>query len=258
MAEYDLPHVSHDLSGQSALVTGASSGLGRRYARVLARAGARVAITGRRLEMLESLKAEIAQGGGIAEAIVLDMTNPNDIVAAVDKAQQKLGTLTILVNNAGVPDSNYATKLSGELIQRVFDTNLKGPFILSCEFARRLMGSGKPGRIVNISSAASFYYAGDGAALYSTTKAGLNRMTETLAVEWSRFNINVNAIAPGAFNSEMMDGMLERMGDIAAKMPRKRVFDAALLDSSLLFLCSPASEAVTGTIIRADDGQYPR
>jgi NAD(P)-dependent dehydrogenase (short-subunit alcohol dehydrogenase family) len=256
--KYPMPNVSHDLSGQVALITGATSGLGARYARVLSQAGAKVIVCGRRVDNLEALTKEIVSSGGEAIPIALDMTDAVAIFDGVDQGEKALGTISILVNNAGIPDANYATKLSPDLIDRVFDTNLRGPFLLSCEVARRLIAAGLPGRIVNISSAAAFHYAGEGAALYSTTKAGLNRMTEALAVEWGRYNINVNAIAPGAFQSEMMEGMLERMGDIAAKMPRKRVFDTALLDSSLLFLCSPASEAVTGSVIRADDAQYPR
>jgi NAD(P)-dependent dehydrogenase (short-subunit alcohol dehydrogenase family) len=145
-----------------------------------------------------------------------------------------------------------------DLINRVFDTNLVGPYILSCEVARRLIAEKQPGRMVNISSVGAFRYDGNGAALYSITKAGLARMTECLAVEWSRFNINVNAIAPGAFRSEMMDGMLQRIGDISGNFPRKRLGDPAQLDSTLLYLCAPASECVTGTVIKVDDGQGPR
>ena len=111
---------------------------------------------------------------------------------------------------------------------------------------------------MNISSVGAFNYGGNGAALYSITKAGINRMTECLAVEWARYNINVNGIAPGAFSSEMMDGMLERMGDITQHFPRKRLGDPAQLDSTLLYLVAPSSDFVTGTVIKVDDGQGPR
>jgi NAD(P)-dependent dehydrogenase (short-subunit alcohol dehydrogenase family) len=104
----------------------------------------------------------------------------------------------------------------------------------------------------------AFSYAGGGAALYSITKAAIVRMTETLAVEWARFGINVNCIAPGAFRSEMMDGMLERVGDITKAFPRKRLGEPAQLDSTLLYLVSPESEGVTGTVIKVDDGQGSR
>jgi NAD(P)-dependent dehydrogenase (short-subunit alcohol dehydrogenase family) len=148
--------------------------------------------------------------------------------------------------------------MSVELIDRVLDINVRAPFILSCEVAKRLIEAKRPGRIVGISSAAAFHYGGGGAALYSISKAAVIRMTEALAVEWAKFNINVNAIAPGAFKSEMMDGMLERVGDISKGFPRGRICDPAQLDSTLLYLVSPASEAVTGTYLRVDDGQGGR
>ena len=116
----------------------------------------------------------------------------------------------------------------------------------------------QPGRIVNISSMGAFSYNGMGAALYSVTKAAVNRMTEALAVEWARFGINVNAIAPGAFSSEMMDGMLSRIGDISQGFPRKRICEPPMMDSTLLYLVSPASEVVTGTVVKVDDGQSSR
>jgi NAD(P)-dependent dehydrogenase (short-subunit alcohol dehydrogenase family) len=145
-----------------------------------------------------------------------------------------------------------------DLIDSVIDTNLRGPFLLSVEVARRLIARKASGRIVNISSMTAYHYAGEGAALYSITKAAVDRMTEALAVEWARFNINVNSIAPGAFGSEMMAGMLERMGDITTRFPRRRLGDPAQLDSTLLFLVAPSSEFVTGSVVKADDGQLPR
>lgn len=255
---YPLPHASHDLTGQVALVTGATSGLGDRFARTLAAAGAKVIGAGRRVERLDRLVEEIAADGGEAVGVEMDMTDTASIMRGFDEAEAAFGTITILVNNAGVPDAQRAHKMDVELIDRVFDTNLRGPYVLSTHHARRLIDEQLPGRQVNVSSMGAFNYGGNGAALYSITKAGIARMTEVLAVEWSRYRINVNAIAPGMFSSEMMDGMLERVGDLAAAVPRKRVCDPALLDSTLLYLCSPASEAVTGTTIKVDDGQTSR
>ena len=176
----------------------------------------------------------------------------------VGEAEKKLGTVQILVNNAGIPDAQRAHKMSVELIDRVLDINVRAPWILSCEVARRLIEAEKPGRIVNLASRAAYAYGGQGAALYATSKMAVVRMTETLAVEWARYHINVNAIAPGAFASEMMDGMLERMGDITKNFPRPRLGDPAQLDSTLLFLVSPSSEFVTGTTVRVDDAQGGR
>ena len=258
MTDFALPNFTTDLTGQVALVTGTTSGLGKRFAQVLAACGASVAVTGRREDRLRELADEINSQGGKAFPVRLDMTDSESIVAAVSAAEAALGTITILVNNAGSPDAQRAHKMSNQLIDDVFDTNLRGPYIMSCEIARRLIASGKSGRMVNISSVAAFHYSGGGAALYSITKAGIARMTEALAVEWARFNINVNCIAPGAFSSEMLDGMLERMGDISEHFPRKRIGQPAQMDSTLLYLVSPSSDCVTGTIIKVDDGQGPR
>ena len=258
MGDYPTPNFSIDLAGQVALVTGTTSGLGKRFASVLAACGAKVALTGRRVDRLDALAAEIRSAGGECLPLALDMTDRDSIRNVVDAVEKGLGTITILVNNAGIPDAQYAVRMSDELTDAVFDTNLVGPWYLSCEVARRLIAAKLPGRMVNISSMGGFHYRGNGAALYSVTKSAIVRMTEALAVEWSRFHINVNAIAPGAFASEMMDGMLERMGDITQLFPRKRMGDPAQLDSTLLFLVSPSSDAVTGTCIKVDDGQGSR
>jgi NAD(P)-dependent dehydrogenase (short-subunit alcohol dehydrogenase family) len=255
---FPLPNASIDLSGQVALVTGASSGLGYRFAKALAAQGAKVAIAARRVDKLEALAEEIRAAGGVALPVAMDATDADQLIAAVAKAEAELGTVTILINNAGIPDAQRAHKMSIELIDQVLDINVRAPFILACEVARRLIAAGKPGRIVNIASVAAFSYTGGGAALYSVSKAAVARSAEVLGVEWSRYNINVNAIAPGAFASEMMDGMLSRMGDITQRFPRQRIGDPAQLDSTLLYLVGPASDAVTGTVIRVDDGQGGR
>jgi NAD(P)-dependent dehydrogenase (short-subunit alcohol dehydrogenase family) len=244
-----------DLKGQVALVTGASAGLGVRFAKVLAQCGAKVAITARRMEKLEALAKDIRADGGEVLPLQLDVTQSDQLLEVVGKAEAALGTVNILVNNAGIPDAQRAIKMSVDLIDRVIDTNLRAPYILSCEVARRLIAAKMPGRIVNIASSAAFEYGGNGAALYSTTKGAVVRMTQALSVEWAPFHINVNAIAPGAFSSEMMDGMLSRVGDISQHFPRKRIGDPAQLDSTLLYLVSPSSDFVTGTCIRVDDGQ---
>lgn len=256
--DYALPNFSIDLKGQTALVTGASAGLGVRFAKTLAKCGAQVAVTARRLDRLESIADEIRQAGGKALPLRLDVTNADQLKSVVEQAEESLGPITILVNNAGIPDAQRATKMSTDLIDRVLDTNVRAPYILSCEVARRLIEAKLPGRIVNIASTAAYSYSGNGASLYSVSKAAVVRMTEALAVEWAPFHINVNAIAPGAFSSEMMDGMLKRMGDITKGFPRPRIGDPAQLDSALLFLVSPSSDFVSGTCIRVDDVQRGR
>ena len=200
---FPLPHHSTDLRGQVALVTGATSGLGRRFAQVLAACGAAVAATGRRSDRLDAVAAEISGNGGTCLPLPLDVAEAGHLVAAVDQIEHTLGTVSILVNNAAIPDAAYATRMPVELVDRVIATNLRAPFLLSSEIARRLIAKKLPGRIVNVSSMGAHHYRGEGASLYSTTKAAMERMTETLSVEWAPFHINVNAIAPGAFDTEM-------------------------------------------------------
>jgi NAD(P)-dependent dehydrogenase (short-subunit alcohol dehydrogenase family) len=247
-----------DLQGEVALVTGATSGLGWRFAATLAAAGASVVATGRRAERLDEVCAQITAAGGTAVGVPMDVTDAAQVVAAVDAAEAAFGTVTILVNNAGIPDAARAHKMPLELVDAVLDTNLRGPWLMATEVGRRLIAAERPGRIVNISSVGGFHYQGGGAALYSVTKAALTRVTEVLAVEWARNRINVNGIAPGSFDSEMMAGMIERVGDFTSMLPRKRLGTASQLDSTLLYLVSPASEAVTGTVIKVDDGQGGR
>jgi len=264
MTDFPLPNASQDLTGEVAIVTGATSGLGRRFARVLAAAGASVCVSGRRAERLAEVKAEIEAAGGACLAVQGDMTVTEDILRMVAETKAAFGTPTILINNAGMADAKFATNIDVELIDRVISLNLRGPFIAAREVAKGLIAAKTSGRIINISSIMATHYTGEGAALYSTTKAAITRMTETFAVEWARFGINVTAIAPGFFKSEMTDAMALRMGDGEAPAdfsqvyPRKRLPTPEMLDSTLLFLCSPASDAVTGTVIKVDDGQTPR
>ncbi len=256
---YPLPHNSTDLTGQVALVTGASAGLGRRFALTLAAAGATVAAAARRTDRLQELRTEIEGAGGHCLPIGLDMTDAGQVIAAVATAEAQLGTVQILVNNAGVTDAMRAHKMPLELIDSVLDTNVRGPYILSCEVARRLIAAKLTGRIVNISSMIGYNYDGTAAAsLYSVSKAAISRMTEVLAVEWARYGINVNGIAPGLTDSAMTDGMIDRIGDPSEHFVRKRIIDQAQLDGTLLLLVSPAADAVTGTIIKVDDAQDSR
>jgi NAD(P)-dependent dehydrogenase (short-subunit alcohol dehydrogenase family) len=253
------PNFSTDLSGQTALVTGAASGLGRRFAQVLASSGAKVAATDVRCAEVEEVASAIRASGAESRALSLDMTDTAQLCAIVERAEDELGMISILVNCAGIPDARFATKMPIELVDRVIATNLRGPYVLAVEVARRLIERKAAGRIVNISSMGAYYAEPRSAStLYSVTKAGLDRMTETLAVEWARFHINVNSIAPGTFATELTEQMLARTGDITGRFPRGRLGLPEQLDSTLLYLVSPSSELVTGTVIKVDDGQLPR
>ena len=259
MSDFNNPNFSLDLSDQVALVTGASSGLGYRFSKVLAKCGAKVALSARRVDKLEKLSEEIKSDGGDCMVVPIDMVDRDTIRDAVQKVEEGLGTINTLINNAGMVDAQWAIKQSDELIDSVVATNLVGPYLLSNEVARRLIEKKEPGRMVNIASIAAFNISPNSASvLYSTTKSAIVRMTESLAVEWARNHINVNAIAPGMFSSEMLDGMLERIGDMSQSLPRKRICMPEQMDSTLLYLVSPSSECVTGTCIKIDDGQSPR
>lgn len=249
-----------NLVGRVALVTGASSGLGRRFATTLARAGASVAMAARRIDRLDELSAELNREGCSTSAVGVDLKDADAIMRAVDAASERFGLVDILVNNAGIADANFATRLPLEIVDAVIDVNLRAPFLMATEVARRLIADQKPGRIVNISSSGAFHYAPNAAAaLYSATKAAIVRLTETLAVEWARYDINVNAIAPGMFRSEMTDGYLQRIGDSATeRFPRKKIGNPEDLDSTLLYLVCPSSHFVTGACILVDDAQFPR
>ncbi len=243
-----------DLSGQTAFVTGTTSGLGRRFATVLAGCGAKVAISGRRVERLHALAGELEAAGAPVLPIPLDVTNTDSLFEAVATAEEQLGTVQILVNNAGKPDARLALKMDPAFVDEMIATNLTSLFHLSCEVTRRLIAAELPGRIVNIASGAAFR-APLGTSMYAITKGAVVRMTEVLAQEFARHYVNVNVIAPGAFESEMMDGMLERMGDITKMFPRRRLGAPSQLDSTLLYLVSPLSDFVSGACIKVDDAQ---
>ena len=250
----DMPNFSTDLSGQTAFITGTTSGLGYRFAQVLAACGANVAIAGRRVERLETLAEELRSTGATVLPVPLDVTDTDALFASVDQVEKELGPVQILVNNAGKPDARLALNMDPAFVDEMVATNLTSLFHLASEVTRRLREAELPGRIVNIASGAAFS-SGVGSSWYAITKSAVVRMTEMLALEFARYDVNVNCIAPGAFESEMMDGMLERMGDITAGFPRKRLGKPSQLDGTLLYLVSPSSDFVSGATIRVHDAQ---
>jgi len=257
MTDRPLPEPSQMLTGKTAIVTGATSGLGWRFARVLANAGAKAVVTGRRVDRLEALVELIEGEGGEALAIPVDMTDRTSILSMVDQAEVAFGSVDIAINNAGTNDIALAANVDIDIYDQLMSTNVRGPFILSTEIARRLIQAKKPGRIVNLSSIAADDYLGDGAAIYSISKAAISKMTVMLGTEWAKFHINVNAIAPGFFESEMSENTVDQIGEFWRGLRRQRLCHPALLDSTILYLCSPASEAVTGAVIRVTDAQMP-
>ena len=254
----DIPAM--DLSGRVALVTGASSGFGERFARLLAAAGARVVLGARRVERLEALRREIELAGGKALAVPLDVTDEASTVAAYDAAEAHFGTVDTIVANAGIAADRPSVKLAMDQWDAVFSANLRGAFLTAREGARRLIAAGsadsEAGRIVVIGSiTADKIYPGT--AAYSASKAGVRHLARMLAREWVRKGINVNVIQPGYFETEMTSDLFaSEAGDrLTGTFPRRRLCQLSSLDIPLLFLCSDASRGVTGSVLTIDDGQ---
>jgi 3-oxoacyl-[acyl-carrier protein] reductase len=245
-----------DLTGQVALVTGASSGLGARFAEVLAQAGAAVALVARRADRLAAVKAAIEKGGGRAVAIGADVTDRAAMARTFDAAEQAFGTVTVLINNAGMVTSARATEVTESDWRRVMDTNLDAVFFASQEAARRMLAAGKGGAIVNIASMFGLDVA-KGVAPYAVSKAGVIQLTKAMALELAFKGIRVNAIAPGWIVTEMNRDYLasERGAAIKREIPAGRFGEARDLDGTLLLLASDAGRFITGTTIVVDGGQ---
>ena len=249
----DLP--SFDITGQVALVTGASSGIGRHLAEVLAAAGAKVALAARRADRLAELAREIETRGGQCLPVGCDVTDRQSIVAAIATAEDRLGPVSVLVNNAGVVVSKPLFEHTEADWDYVVDINLKGAWLTAREFAHHLVERKRPGRIVNIASVLGFRTIGQVPA-YCAAKAGLIHLTHVLAMELARYSILVNALAPGYvetdFNREFFK--TEAGQRLISRIPLKRIAQPDDLDGALLFLASPASAYVTGAVISVDGG----
>lgn len=243
------------LQGRTALVTGASSGLGRHFALTLARAGANVAIAARRMEMLEMLAGEVAKTGRKAVPIQLDVTDAGSVEAAADRAADALGSLDILINNSGVAPGDAAIDVDEATWDRCLDTNLKGAWLMAQESARHMIRGGKGGVIVNIASILSVRVQ-KGTAPYAISKAGLLQMTKALALEWARYGIRVNALAPGYIETDISRAFLrsEPGQRMMKSIPQRRFGQAEDLDGALLFLAGDASRYVTGVFLPVDGG----
>ena len=245
-----------DLTGQVALVTGASSGLGVRFAEVLADAGASVALVARRADRLAAVRDRIEKGGGRAAAIAADVTDRAAMIRAFDAAEQAFGTVSVLVNNAGVVASGREFELSEEDWRRVIGTNLDAVFFWSQEASRRMLAAGRGGAIVNIASMLGISVT-KGVAPYAVSKAGVIQLTKALAVELASKGIRVNVIAPGWIVTDLNRDYLasERGAAIKAESPAGRFGEARDLDGALLLLACDAGRFITGATIVVDGGQ---
>ena len=246
-----------DLTGRVALVTGASSGLGVQFARALADNGAAVGLVARRADRLKALKAEIEGKGGKAVAIEADVTDRAAMARAFDAAEKAFGTVTILVNNAGIAQQPMrAVEVPAEEWRKVLGVDLDAVFANAQEAARRMLAAKKPGAIVNIASVLGLGVA-KGTAAYAVAKAAVIQATKALALELAFKGVRVNAIAPGWFVTEINDDYLhsEAGEKIKRDIPMGRFGKQGDLDGALLLLVSDAGSYITGTTSVVDGGQ---
>ncbi|HEY0441301.1 MAG TPA: SDR family NAD(P)-dependent oxidoreductase [Xanthobacteraceae bacterium] len=244
-----------DLTGQVALVTGASSGLGVRFAEVLAANGAAVVLAARRADRLQAVKEKIEQAGGRALAIAADGSDRDAMRRAFDAAEAAFGTVTILVNNAGVAHSNRAIEMPETEWRRVLDVNLDSVFAWAQEAARRMLAAGKRGSIVNTASVLSFGVT-KGTIAYNVSKAAVAQFTKSFALELAFKGIRVNAIAPGWIVTEINRDYLQSDKGASFKrdIPTGRFGEERDLDGALLLLASDAGRYMTGTTVLVDGG----
>jgi len=246
-----------NLNGRVALVTGASSGLGTQFAKALADNGAAVALVARRADRLKALQREIEGKGGKAIAVEADVTDRAAVSRAFDAAEKAFGTVTVLVNNAGIAQSaSRAIEVTEEEWRKVLGLDLDAVFYNAQEAARRMLAAGKKGAIINIASVLGFGVA-KGVAAYATAKAGVVQMTRALGVELAFKGVRVNAIAPGWFVTEINDKYLTGEAGDALKraIPTGRFGNVGDLDGALLLLASDAGAYITGATIVVDGGQ---
>ncbi|CAO3440730.1 SDR family NAD(P)-dependent oxidoreductase [Azospirillum endophyticum] len=247
--------VTIDLTGKTALVTGASSGLGRHFAGVLAKAGARVALAARRTDALAETRAAIETAGGSAVTVAMDVTDPASVTAAVEEAWGALGRVDILVNNAGVTATRPFLDMGEEEWDRVVDTNLTGCARVARAVARRMRDDQQGGAIVNIASILGMRVAGQ-VSSYIAAKGGLVHLTKAMALELARYDIRVNALCPGYVETDLnADFFSSDAGKALVKrIPQRRLGRLADLDGPLLLLASDAGAYMTGSVLAVDGG----
>ncbi len=248
------------LAGRVTVVTGATSGLGRRFAHLLSDAGAAVALIGRRQGRLQAECEAILGRGGRAVAIPLDVANAHAIASALDLAESELGPLSILINNAGVGGEGMALDISIEDFDETFAVNVRGVFFAAREAAKRMITNGEAAaghaRIVNIASIAASKVL-PGLSAYCASKAAVAMLTKSMAREWARPGIAVNAICPGYIETEINAHWFKTEGGQKQikGFPRRRLMNEDALDETLLMLVGRSGQAITGSLFTIDDGQ---
>ncbi len=245
-----------NLDGKVALITGAGSGLGRQFAATLAGAGASVVLAARRREKLEETAETIRDRGGNAICLELDVTDSLSITNCIRETVSEVGAPDILVNNAGIAKQGYLTDISEDDWDAVLDTNLKGVFMVAQAVAKSMITANKPGSIINIASILGLRVS-KALASYIAAKSAVVQLTKAMAIEWSRQNVRVNALAPGYFITEInakqfADGAADDF--LRERVPMGRVGDLPEIAGPLLLLASDAGSYMTGSIVVVDGG----
>ena len=249
-------HITVNLDGQTAFITGATSGFGERFAEILSDAGAKIVITGRRVERLNAVKKKIEAKGGHVFALPLDVTKVAQIEACVAEAERLAGPIGVLINNAGLNVQASVTSLTESDYDSVMDTNVKGMFFVAQAVGARMLHHKLAGRIVNIASIGALKPL-PGLVAYSMSKAAVAMMTKGMAREWAKHHIAVNALCPGFIETELNKDWFATEGGQKqiSGFPRRRLGKIEDLDATLLMLCSAHANFITGSLFTLDDGQ---
>lgn len=250
----DMNHLFR-LDGKTVLVTGASSGLGWHFSKVLAQAGAHVVAAARRKDRLEALCDDIRATGGQASAVTLDVTDDKSVSACFDACEKVAGVPDVVVSNAGTTITKMAVDQTPQDFDLVMNANLRGCWLVDTEAARRLMAAQKPGSLINTASILGERVAA-AVAPYAISKAGVIQATKAMALEWARYGIRVNALLPGYVRTELNGEFLD--SDVGEKLrkriPSRRFNELADLDGPLLLLASDAGRAMSGATVEVDSG----
>ncbi len=251
-----MTHDDHQISGKVILLTGASSGIGEHLAGVLAARGARLAVAARRVALLEQLVGRLSAAGATVLPVALDLASPESIREAASRVEAELGPVEILINNAGVMNEGKALEIGVDAFDQLFDINVRGTFFMTQTIAKRMIDLGIQGRIVNTASVAGMVTMPQLTA-YGMTKAAVIHMTKSLAVEWARYGLSVNAVCPGYVETDMNAAFFgSEVGQKVVKsLPKRRLANVEDLTQLFLLLISDkAARIVNGAAIAADDG----